>query len=274
MSKAGDPSSAQTPAPAPALDVAGVSYRYGQVTALDAVGFTIAPGSFTVLLGPNGAGKTTLFSLITRLYTTRQGRIRVFGHDVARTPCAALARLGVVFQQPTLDLDLTVRQCLAYHGALHGLPGRTVRARGAAELDRVGLADRGRHQVRALSGGQRRRIEIARALLHQPRLLLLDEASAGLDIESRQVLLDHVRRLCREEGLAVLWATHLIDELRAEDDLVVLHRGRRLAFDRVSRVCESLGAEGPGDAYNRLIAAAEAEAEVASTSASPPERVA
>lgn len=249
MSDAGDP---------PALDVAGVSYRFGRVTAVDDVGFTIVPGSFTVLLGPNGAGKTTLFSLITRLYTTRQGRIRVFGHDVARQPGAALARLGVVFQQPTLDLDLSVRQCLAYHGALHGLPRRQVRARMAQELDRVGLADRCDHRVRALSGGQRRRIEIARALLHQPRLLLLDEASVGLDIESRQAMLDHVRRLCREEGLAVFWATHLIDEVRSEDDLVVLHRGRRLAFDQVSRVCASLGAEGPGAAYNRLIQAAEA----------------
>jgi len=240
-----------------ALAVAGVSYSFGRLRAVDDVSFTIGPGSFTVLLGPNGAGKTTLFSLITRLYTTRHGRITVFGHDVARTPTRALAHLGVVFQQPTLDLDLSVCQCLHYHGALHGLPRRTVRERMTAELTRIGLADRLTHKVRTLSGGQRRRIEIARALLHRPRLLLLDEPTAGLDIESRQALLDHVRRLCREEGLAVLWATHLIDEVRAEDDLVVLHRGRRLAFDRVDRVCAALGADGPGAAYNRLIETSE-----------------
>ncbi|MBC7801819.1 MAG: ATP-binding cassette domain-containing protein, partial [Gemmatimonadaceae bacterium] len=176
------------------------------------MGFTIQPGDFTVLLGQNGAGKTTLFALITRLYHASHGRIAVFGTPFRDNAAAALARMGVVFQQSTLDLDLTVEQNLAYHAALHGMAGAVAAPRIRDELTRVGLADRARDRVRLLSGGQKRRVELARALLHGPALLLLDEPTAGLDMESRGFLLDHVRRLCREQGLAVLWATHLIDE--------------------------------------------------------------
>jgi ABC-2 type transport system ATP-binding protein len=130
-----------------------------------------------------------------------------------------------VFQQPTLDLDLTVEQNLFYHAALHGLSHRDAAERGAAEIERVGLAAQRHDKVRRLSGGQRRRIEIARCLLHRPRLLLLDEPTVGLDIASRQFMLDHVRRLCREEGIAALWATHLIDEVGEGARVVVLHKG-------------------------------------------------
>ena len=126
----------------------------------------MTPGAFTVLLGPNGAGKTTLFALITRLYHAHAGRIAVFGRDFRDDPQAALARMGVVFQQPTLDLDLTVEQNLFYHTALHGMARVVAAPRIAAELERVGLLDRRRERARLLSGGQRRRVEVARALLH------------------------------------------------------------------------------------------------------------
>lgn len=209
----------------PAFAVEGLGHRFGQRQVLRGVSFSINPGEFTVLLGLNGAGKTTLFSLATRLYAQGEGAIRVFGIDLQRQPLQCLQLMGVVFQQPTLDLDLSLEQNLYYHCALHGISRRDAARRIAVEVERVGLSDRRRDKARQLSGGQRRRVEIARALLHQPRLLLLDEPTAGLDISSRQFLLDHVRQLCREEGLAALWATHLIDEAGDGARVIVLHKG-------------------------------------------------
>ena len=236
----------------PALAVEGVSHSYGQRLALDGVGLSVGAGEFAVLLGQNGAGKTTLFSLITRLYDTRSGAIRVFGEDVRRRPSAALAQIGVVFQQRTLDLDLSVEQNLAYHAALHGLPKARARARGAAELARLDLSDRAGDKVRQLSGGQLRRVEIARALLHEPQLLLLDEPTVGLDIGSRQGLLDHVRRLVREQNLGILWATHLIDEVAPGDRVIVLHQGKVLANDRAEAVVAQSGAADLKAAFTAL----------------------
>jgi len=209
----------------PALSIEGLGHRFGPRRVLNDVSFSISPGDFMVLLGLNGAGKTTLFSLATRLYVQREGAIRIFGMDVREQASECLRRMGVVFQQPTLDLDLTVEQNLLYHASLHGLSHREAVQRGVAEMERVGLADRRRDKVRQLSGGQRRRVEIARCLLHRPRLLLLDEPTVGLDIASRQFMLDHTRQLCREEGIAALWATHLIDEVGDGAQVVVLHKG-------------------------------------------------
>ena len=137
--------------------------------------------------------------------------------------------MGVVFQSPTLDLDLTIRQNLAYFAALHGLAGRAAGLRIDAALERLGIAERAHERARDLNGGHRRRTEIARALLHRPDILLLDEATVGLDAAARAAITDHVHRLCAEDGLSVLWATHLTDEVRDGDRLVVLHRGRVLA---------------------------------------------
>ena len=236
-----------------ALEVAGLTHRFGNRTVLEDIAFSVAPGAFTALLGPNGAGKTTLFALITRLYHAREGRIAVFGRSFRSDPTAALARMGVVFQQPTLDLDLTVEQNLYYHTALHGMSRAAAAPRIAAELERVGLLDRRRDRARLLSGGQRRRVELARALLHQPSLLLLDEPTSGLDLESRRFLLQHVRRLCAESGLAVLWATHLIEEAGENADVVVLHRGRVLAQGPAPGVVAGAGATGLQDAFEHLI---------------------
>jgi ABC-2 type transport system ATP-binding protein len=224
------------------LVVSGLSHAFGKRRVLDGVSLTVRPGSFTVLLGLNGAGKTTLFALITRLYHAREGRIAVFGHDIKHEPAPALARMGVVFQQPTLDLDLTVEQNLRYHAALHGMPRRLARARLLEELTRIGLEGRRHDKVRQLSGGQRRRVELARALLHHPSLLLLDEPTVGLDLASRHFLLEHVRSLCRAQGIGVLWATHLIDEVGEDADIIVLHQGRVVASGRPSALLERTGA--------------------------------
>lgn len=254
-----DRSRAASPAPEAeiALEVAGLSHFYGVRRALDDVSFAIRPGGFNVLLGLNGAGKSTLFSLVTRLYAHRSGTIRIFGVPLDRDPAAALSRMGVVFQQPTLDLDLTVEENLRYHAALHGLSRAEVRTRIAAGLERVALSDRRRDRVRALSGGQRRRVEIARALLHEPQLLLLDEPTVGLDVAGRQFLLDHVRGLCREQRLAVLWATHLIDEVGSDARIIVLHRGRVMADGTVDEVVGATGTSSIRAAFDSLVTPAE-----------------
>lgn len=222
-----------------ALTVTGVSHMYGTRKALDNVSLTVPQSRFTALLGLNGAGKTTLFSLITRLYDTRVGSIDVLGHRISKEPGEALRRLGVVFQARTLDLDLTVMDNLLYHAALHGIGGRDARTRAAAALRDIGLEERARDQARKLSGGQMRRIEIARALLHEPRVLVLDEATVGLDVNSKSLIMQHVRSLVKDRGVAVLWATHLLDEIAPEDAVVVLHRGQVVATGDVATVIET-----------------------------------
>ena len=240
----------------PALEVRGLSHAFGARTVLRDVGFRVRAGDFTVLLGLNGAGKTTLFALITRLFHGSSGSISVFGHDIRRDSSAALARMGVVFQQSTLDLDLTVAQNMDYHAALHGMRRAPARERGAAELARTGLAARARDRARLLSGGQRRRVELGRALLHQPGLLLLDEPTVGLDIESRRDLLAHVRALCAERGLGVLWATHLIDEADERSRVIVLHRGVVLADGPVPEIVTASGQSDLRGAFDALVRAA------------------
>ena len=236
---------------APALAVARVSHRFGARAALSDVSITVERGRFMALLGPNGAGKTTLFSVITRLYNHQEGQVAIFGHGLDREPSRALARLGVVFQARTLDTDLTVEQNLMYHASLHGIARRAAKARIAQLLDRVGLTDRRGDKVRTLSGGQSRRIEIARSLVHHPSLLLLDEPTVGLDLESRADIVAIVRALVREEGLSVLWATHIFEEIAPEDEAVVLHKGRIIARGSAASLGE--GGETLADAFRRLV---------------------
>ena len=225
-------------APLPILHIAGVSHAFGKLKALDDVSLDVREGRFVALLGVNGAGKTTLFSLITRLYDNISGVIEVAGHDIRRAPGAALAQMGVVFQSRSLDMSLTIRQNMRYHAALHGIGRLEARARGDKALERVGLLDRADAKVATLSGGQIRRAEIARALLHDPKLLLLDEATVGLDVQSRRDVLQTVRRLVTENNVGVLWATHLFDEIEPEDDAVILHKGKVWASDTAENIAK------------------------------------
>jgi ABC-2 type transport system ATP-binding protein len=178
--------------------------------------------------------------------------------DIRERTLACLRQMGIVFQQPTLDFDLTVEQNLYYHCALHGLSHREAGQRIAAEIERVGLAEQRGDKVRRLSGGQRRRIEIARALLHRPHLLLLDEPTVGLDIASRQFMLDHVRRLCREQNIAALWATHLIDEIGEGARVVVLHKGEVLADGAAAQLLGQMRAPSMRAVFETLVQEREA----------------
>lgn len=213
------------------LTVNGLSHSYGQKKALVDVGFDVTRGRFCALLGPNGAGKSTLFALLTRLFVADAGTITVAGINLAQSPREALAKMGVVFQQPTLDLDLSVQQNMLYYAALHGLSKKEAAPRIDRSLQQLDMAERSHEKVRALNGGHRRRMEIARALLHDPDVLLLDEPTVGLDAGSRTTITEHVHDLAETSGLTILWATHLVDEVRPDDQLVVLHKGKIIAND-------------------------------------------
>jgi len=238
--------------PSIALSIEDLSFSYNGKKALDHVGFKIRAGECTLLLGPNGAGKSTLFSLITRLYDSRDGQIELCGFNIKQQTRQALAKLGVVFQQTTLDMDLTVMQNLRYHTALHGLGRKPAMQRIQQELERLNMFDRRFEKIRQLNGGHRRRVEIARALLHKPALLLLDEPTVGLDVSSRLAIVEYVHRLAVEEKLAVLWASHLIDEVYPDDHLIVLDKGRIKANGTVNEVLQKTHTSMVKDAFYSL----------------------
>ena len=220
------------------LTVSNLSFDYGPKSALKNVSFDVPAAQFCALLGPNGAGKSTLFGLLTRLLTTPDGSIVIAGHNLATAPRYALAKLGIVFQQSTLDLDLSVRQNLSYFAALHGISGRDATVRIDAALDKLGMLERAHEKARALNGGHRRRAEIARALIHNPAILLLDEPTVGLDAAARASITEHVHSLT-DEGTTVLWSTHLTDEVSPDDQLVILHRAQVLAQGTCKEICNS-----------------------------------
>ncbi|MFY9837371.1 MAG: ABC transporter ATP-binding protein [Xanthobacteraceae bacterium] len=227
---------------APALRLENVVKAYGSIRAVDGVSFNVAPGEFVALLGPNGAGKTTLFQLLSGLFVPDSGRVEIMGRDMARNPVPALAMLGIVFQQPTLDLELSVTGNLLFHAGLHGMPRAAAKERIAAELARLGLVERAHDKAGQLSGGNRRRVELARALLHDPRVLLMDEATVGLDPASRSDLLKLMLAMREARSVAVLWATHLCDEVEGADRVIVLHRGKVLSDTTPSELISRTGA--------------------------------
>lgn len=215
----------------PSVEVESLAYRYGEVAALKGVSFEIRPGELFGLLGPNGGGKTTLLQILATLRRPSAGRARVGGVDVEADPAGVRRQIGVVFQHPSLDPQLTPAENLRHQGHLYGLTGARLADRAAAVLERLGVADRADHRVKILSGGLRRRVELAKGLLHGPRVLLLDEPTVGLDPGGRRDLWEYVRDLRREAGIAVLVTTHLMDEAEGCDRIGILDRGELVALD-------------------------------------------
>ena len=215
------------------LNVTSICKSFGRRKALDDVSLQVAAGEFVALLGPNGAGKTTLFQILSGLFIADQGRAVIGGADIGATPIAALAQLGIVFQQPALDLDLSVTANLQFQADLHGIGRMDAKQRIAICLSRFGLSERANDAARVLSGGNRRKVELARALMTRPRLLLMDEATVGIDPASRVQIIADVKALCKEQNMSVLWATHLVDEADGADRIIVMAKGR-VQFDGVS----------------------------------------
>ena len=252
------PTSSEAPVhKAVALRAEALEFSYGRHQALRQASIEVPAGRFVALIGANGAGKTTFFSIVTGLYAAHRGQVLVVGKDLRDDTLGALAAMGVVFQRSTLDLDLSVYQNLRYAAALHGIGRRDAEQRIAEGLERHGLAGLGARRVASLSGGQRRRVELARALLHEPRLLLLDEPTVGLDLQSRAEFVTHVKSLCRERNTGVLWATHLMDEVDAGDLVYVMHRGEIIASGELGELLRSYRAADATEMFKLLVGGAE-----------------
>lgn len=226
-----------------AVNIQGVSHRYEADPALSDVTLQISPGALYGLLGPNGSGKTTLFRILTTLMPPTEGRASVFGFDTVKQPESVRQRLGVVFQEAALDENLTVRENLRFQGALYGLHGADLRSRMMTLLERMEVAARVDDPVGELSGGLRRRVDLARGLLHQPDLLLLDEPTSGLDPAARQTFWQAIWRLRETEGTTLLVATHLMDEAEHCDRVGILAEGALVADGAPEALKAELGKE-------------------------------
>ena len=229
--------------PAPAVDIQKVHHSYGTHSALRDITLQVEPGALYGLLGPNGSGKTTLFRILSTLMPPSEGRAHVFGLDTARESGAVRRRIGTVFQEEALDEALTVRENLRFQGALYGLHGAERRERTEDLLRRLDVADRATDPVGDLSGGLRRRVDLARGLLHRPDLLLLDEPTSGLDPAARRTFWSAVQQLRSDEGTTLLLATHLMDEAERCDRVGILSDGALVADGRPSTLKADLGDE-------------------------------
>jgi ABC-2 type transport system ATP-binding protein len=225
------------------IEVQNLTHRYGDRVALSVVSFQVKKGEIFGLLGPNGGGKSTLFRILSTMMAPTEGRAAVAGHDVAREPAEVRRLAGVVFQTQSLDKALTVEENLRSQGHLHGLSGAPLRERMARAMEQLGLADRRKDIVETLSGGLRRRVEIAKALLHRPQVLLMDEASTGLDPAARRDLSRHVETLRQQEGVTILLTTHILEEADRCDRLVLLHQGRIVAQGTPGELRSGIGGD-------------------------------
>jgi ABC-2 type transport system ATP-binding protein len=245
----------------PVLDLQDVRKSYGEVEAVRGVSLRIGHGELVGLLGPNGAGKSTLFQIATGLFAPDAGTVRLFGHDYRSASSSILRRLGVVFQSRSVDLDMTVNANLAFHGNLFGLSGKLLRARIEETTELLEIPDLRKTPVRALSGGNQRRVEIARALLNAPDLLLMDEPSAGLDPAMRRLLGAHMQRVQQQMGTSILWATHLVEEIAGADRIALMLKGEIIRDAAPASLMAETGTMDLTEAYITLTGArAEPEA--------------
>jgi ABC-2 type transport system ATP-binding protein len=225
------------------IQVENLTHQYGDRIALNHIGFEVGKGEIFGLLGPNGGGKSTLFRILSTMMAPTSGRAILAGYDVERDPAAVRRQIGVVFQTQSLDKALTVEENLRAQGHLHGLSGADLRSRMESAMERLGILDRRKDLVETLSGGLRRRVEIAKALLHKPQVLLMDEASTGLDPAARRELSRHVESLREHEGVTILLTTHILEEADRCDRLVLLHQGNIVSQGSPQELRSSIGGD-------------------------------
>jgi ABC-2 type transport system ATP-binding protein len=227
----------------PAVDIAHLAHRYGEHQAIADLSLQISTGEIFAVLGPNGSGKTTLFRVLSTLIPIQQGDAHILGHDLRTQPEWVRAQLGVVFQAPSVDKKLTVIENITIHGRLYGLGGRELRIRADEMLQCLGLNDRRRDLVETLSGGLRRRVELAQGILHRPRVLLLDEPSTGLDPGARSDVWQYLKQVRDETGVTVVLTTHLLEEAQAADRIAIMHRGQLAALDTPVNLQAAVGGD-------------------------------
>lgn len=250
-----------------AIDVQDVSHHYGQRQALKSISLQIEAAEVFAFLGPNGGGKTTLFRLFSTLLPIQHGEIRILGHDAVGEKQKVRERIGVVFQAPSLDKKLTVAENIRHQAALYGLSGRTLRERSEQLMQQLGLSDRSRERTETLSGGLRRRVELAKGMIHMPRLLLLDEPSTGLDPGARIDLWTYLKNLRDQFGVTVVLTTHLLEEADKADRLAILNQGQLVAAGSPNQLRDTVGgdsitidAENPGELATNISQRFEIEA--------------
>ncbi|RYE10060.1 MAG: ATP-binding cassette domain-containing protein [Hyphomicrobiales bacterium] len=236
----------------PVLDLEEVRKSYGKVEAVRGVSLRVAPGEIVGLLGPNGAGKSTLFQIAAGLFAPDSGDVKLFGLDYKRNSSKILKRLGVVFQSRSVDLDMTVKANLAFHGNLFGLTGRTLRDRIAETTELLEIGDLTAKPVRTLSGGNQRRVEIARALLNAPDLLLMDEPTVGLDPAMRRLVTSHMQKVREQKGTSILWSTHLVEEVMDADRIALIMKGEIIRDTTPAGLLDATGAADLTEAYIKL----------------------
>ncbi len=234
------------------LTLKDVRKSYGKVEAVRGVSLSIGPGEVVGLLGPNGAGKSTMFQMAAGLFSADAGEVKLFGLDYRGHAPEILRRLGVVFQSRSLDLDMTVHANLAFHGNLFGLTGKLLRERIAETTSLLEIGELVKQPVRQLSGGNQRRVEIARAMLNAPDLLLMDEPSVGLDPATRRMLVAHMQVVRKEKGTSILWATHLVEEVAAADRIALLVKGEIIRDDSPANLLSATGTTDLTEAYIAL----------------------
>jgi ABC-2 type transport system ATP-binding protein len=227
----------------PAVEIAHLAHRYGEHQAISDLSFTVGSGEIFAILGPNGSGKTTLFRVLSTLIPPQQGEVRILGNDLRTQADAIRSQLGVVFQAPSVDKKLTVIENVLIHGRLYGLAGRELHARADEMLARLGLADRKRDLVEKLSGGLRRRVELAKGMLHRPRLFLLDEPSTGLDPGARSDVWHYLQQVRDATGVTVVLTTHLLEEAQGADRIAIMHRGQLAALDTPTALQSAVGGD-------------------------------
>jgi ABC-2 type transport system ATP-binding protein len=226
-----------------AIEVDGLTKRFGDLVAVDAISFEVGRAEIFGFLGPNGAGKTTTISMLCTLLKPTSGRALISGHDIARDAAGVRREIGIVFQDTTLDDRLTARENLVFHGELYGMDRQSLERRSAEMLERVGLADRARDQVLTFSGGMKRRLEIARGLMHSPTALFLDEPTVGLDPQTRRSLWEYAQSLRDSEGVTIFLTTHYMDEAEACDRIAIIDHGEVIALDTPAGLKSRLGGD-------------------------------